>query len=717
MSATGDTWTVLIVDDSPDDRTEARRLLLTGSDRRYTFDEAQTGAAAVQAVLAVPPDCLLLDYHLPDLDASDVLTAITGPDGLPVCPVVVLTGSAGTEMGRRVLRAGAQDYISKDGLTADCVTRATENAVERYAMARELRSQARQTTFRLALVEALRPLVDPKAVQVTAARVLGRHLGANRVVYAEVESDGVVLVAPGYADGVAHIPGRYRLDDFGPVLGREYGAGRPVVAADVRVDPGYTDAERTHYAGIGVVANLGVPLLKDGRLVSILSAHQSVPRRWTADEVALVAETAEATWAAVQRARAEAALRESEHRLRLAMEAAGTGMWDWNVTTDAVVWSQECYAILGMKEEEFEGTAAAFGRLLHPDDSERVWAAVREAVDTRTKYECEFRLVRPSGDIRWVNNHGRAVYDESGTPVRMTGTITDITDRKQAEQQVRAREEQLRLAVEAASAGYWSWDARSNRSSWDDQYHALYGFAPDQPRDFETWASSLHPDDRGRVLDRLDQMRATVGDDQWRMEFRSIHRWLGVRWHDGRGRCERDETGALVRITGIDLDITVRKQAEEALRASAEREHEAARHKDEFIAVLAHELRNPLAPIRTSVAVLRATGPSDPTLAKCRDIIDRQVAQMARLLDDLSTYPGSPAERSRFNAGPCASTTLSRTPRRRSGPSSTIANIRWSSSPSIRRSCSMPMRPVWRRSSPTSSATRRNTRTLEAPLG
>jgi signal transduction histidine kinase len=134
-------WRVVIIDDSPDDRGEIRRLLLRGSaERRYIFAEAQTGDAGVQAVLAGPamPDCVVLDHNLPDMDALDVLAALAGPDGLPVCPVVVLTGGTGPETGRLVLRAGAQDYIAKDGLTPLALTRIVENAIERLAMAREL---------------------------------------------------------------------------------------------------------------------------------------------------------------------------------------------------------------------------------------------------------------------------------------------------------------------------------------------------------------------------------------------------------------------------------------------------------------------------------------------------------------------------------------------------------------------------------------------------
>lgn len=137
-SASG--WWVVIIEDSSDDRAEIRRLLFRGAERRYGFTEADTGAAGIKAVLAGPgmPDCVVLDFNLPDMDALQVLADLAGPDGLPVCPVIVLTGASGLDTGRMVLRAGAQDYIAKEGLTPLALTRIIENAKERLAMAREL---------------------------------------------------------------------------------------------------------------------------------------------------------------------------------------------------------------------------------------------------------------------------------------------------------------------------------------------------------------------------------------------------------------------------------------------------------------------------------------------------------------------------------------------------------------------------------------------------
>jgi signal transduction histidine kinase len=134
-------WHILLMEDNAEDCADMRQMLLRGGTRRYRFSEARFGAEGVRKVLARdhgPVDCLLLDYALPDMDALEVLAALCDGAAMPPCPVVVITGAA-VEEGQPLLSAGAQDFIGKRWTSADSLTRAVENAVDRYALQVERR--------------------------------------------------------------------------------------------------------------------------------------------------------------------------------------------------------------------------------------------------------------------------------------------------------------------------------------------------------------------------------------------------------------------------------------------------------------------------------------------------------------------------------------------------------------------------------------------------
>jgi PAS domain-containing protein len=148
---------ILIIADSPDDRASIRQMLLRGSDRPYRFTEADLGAAGVRAcreAAGTPPDCVLLDYHLPDMDAPEVLTELRNGSAFPACPVVVLTGSE-ARGGSRVLRTDAHEYIGKGWLTPESLTHAIENAIERFELIAERSSAAKKLRESEAKTKAL----------------------------------------------------------------------------------------------------------------------------------------------------------------------------------------------------------------------------------------------------------------------------------------------------------------------------------------------------------------------------------------------------------------------------------------------------------------------------------------------------------------------------------------------------------------------------------
>jgi len=196
----------------------------------------------------------------------------------------------------------------------------------------------------------------------------------------------------------------------------------------------------------------------------------------------------------------------------------------------------------------------------------------------------------------------------------------------QKTRELRASEERLRLAEAAAGIGVWDWDIKTDQVVVSRQYRALYGLGNDEEVSYERWLHALvHPDDREAIVTAGKALFDGLGD--YRVEFRIVHPQLGVRWVAGEGSLIRDADGRPSRFIGVNVDITERQQSRLALV-------EADRQKDAFIAFVAHELRNPLAPIRTAAAILR-THPNEQSVAKCSAVIERQVTQLTRLLDDL----------------------------------------------------------------------------------
>ena len=205
--------------------------------------------------------------------------------------------------------------------------------------------------------------------------------------------------------------------------------------------------------------------------------------------------------------------------------------------------------------------------------------------------------------------------------------MADSTGSLGVQELLRLERERLALALTAGQMGAFEMDLARNTLWWSPQMYALFGADPErfQPTP-ESVLTLVHPDDAQQYV-RVRQ-QAIERRDPFVFDFRvpcadGTQRWLHL-----RGQAVYDEQGKPVRSFGVAMDITERRALEQLQR-------DAERNKDEFIAVLAHELRNPLAPIRNALHVLRQTGSADETTAWCQGVLERQVGHMTRLLDDL----------------------------------------------------------------------------------
>ncbi len=325
----------------------------------------------------------------------------------------------------------------------------------------EKKSAELQDAFLGGLSERVRDVSDPREVIRVATDMLGRHLGAGRVGFGELDdSDEHVTVAAEWTDGVMpSFAGRYRLDAFGGFVIGAFRRGETVRISDVLDDsrlsePGVAAA----FAAVGMRAGIAVPLIRTGRFVGALYAHTAEPRRWNDHEEALLHAVAARIWDAARRARAEQSLRESEENFRLLAEALPNQVWV-SAPDHRILWvNEQAYAYMGVAPGELQ--REDWTRLVHPDDQAASMAAWTHALATGTVYETEYRLLRHDGTYRWHIARALPSRSPDGTVVRWIGANTDIEVQRRAladlaalnatlEERVEARTRELHQAEEA----------------------------------------------------------------------------------------------------------------------------------------------------------------------------------------------------------------------------------------------------------------------------
>ena len=352
--------------------------------------------------------------------------------------------------------------------------------------------------------------------------------------------------------------------------------GRPYVVRNILNDENFApwreDAARRGYA-----STVALPLMVNAQPLGALRVYAVAPDAFDEAEMTLLTELAadlaygvQALRTRAERAQAAEALRKSQESLAEAQRIAHIGSWDLDLVNGRLTWSDEINLIFRLTPTLTGTTYRFFLDSVHPEDRDAVLKAVGGAISQRAPYNLEHRILLPDGEEHVVHVRGKVFYDAYGRPVRMLGTVQDITARKRAEEALRQSEERFRQMAENIREVLWMVDATGRKvlyvsprceDVWGRPAEALYG-------DGVGWLEAIHPEDRERLQSALGE---GIPQKEFEAEYRVVWPEGSVHWVRDRSFPVLDQAGQIQRIVGITEDITERRLAEEALLESEER--------------------------------------------------------------------------------------------------------------------------------------------------
>jgi PAS domain S-box-containing protein len=427
-------------------------------------------------------------------------------------------------------------------------------------------------------------LVDAN-IETSLSRI-AEFLRLERITLFEFSTEGGgMIVASSWTTGGIQPPYLNLRASQWPWWSRRAQQGETVLCDDLLQLPEEASSERKYLLESGIQSIASVPLEVSGRITGAMTFVANKRRvQWTEELVKQLRVLAEIFSNALERRRStqallaslaelrksESVLRDSEERLRLAMESSKCVGWEWDLKSGRDNWFGDLETMFGIQSESYAGRPEDFHRFVHPDDRQQIAKAVAEAQKNQEPYAAEFRVIWPDGTLRWVAATGKFYYAPDGAPERMLGMALDITERKLAEQALRQSEAELMEAQRLANIGSWKWDPETDKVTWSEGLYRITGIEPSLP------AVSYKDHSKLYTAESWERLRSAVEEalrsgTPYELDLEMVRTDGSTRWLIARGEVQRNTTGGVTRLRGTVHDITERKRAEHAVRESEER--------------------------------------------------------------------------------------------------------------------------------------------------
>ncbi|MEH1916380.1 response regulator [Nostoc sp.] len=438
--------TVLIVDDSPEDRELYRRYLLSDREYSHTILEATLGKQGLELWQQHQPDVVLLDYRLPDLDGLEFLARLQSCLQQPCFPVIMVTGQGNEAIAVQAMKAGAQDYLVKGQITAQGLHLAMNRAIASLQIRTQLQQQIERERLTRQISQQIHQSLELDEILQTTVTEVRQFLQTDRVIVFQLDSDvnGIVVAESVVGEWRAVMSAKIYDPCFAESCIERYQQGRVMAKSDI-YDGSLAPCHVEFLAQFQVWANLVVPILRDDHLWGLLIAHHcTAPRSWQSMEIELLQQLAVHLGIALQQANAYAQLeQQSEARYRAIVEDQ-TELIARYLPDSTIQFVNSAYCrYFGLKPEEIIGKS--FQPVIFAEDREMVTRLVNSMSAENPTVTVENRVMI-NGEIRWTQWINRMIFNQQGQCTEFQSVGRDITKLKEAEVQLRHSSERVSLA-------------------------------------------------------------------------------------------------------------------------------------------------------------------------------------------------------------------------------------------------------------------------------
>jgi PAS domain S-box-containing protein len=306
--------------------------------------------------------------------------------------------------------------------------------------------------------------------------------------------------------------------------------------------------------------------------------------------------------------------------------------FDWYPQREINYWSPEQEALFGLAPGTFDGTYKTWKKMMYAPDWPTVAGALEHARETG-QVTAEYRVVWPDGSLHWLSTNGRMFFDEGGEPVRMVGFTSDVTRRKNVEEELRRSAAFLAQAQQASRTGSFSWRVATDEITWSAELYRIYELDPGMTITLEAIRTRVHPEDLTLYEKMVEQARNGGEDFEW--QYRLLMPDKSIKYMQAVARATRDQNGELEYIAAVQ-DVTSRRLSQEALdKARAELAHVArVMSLGALTASIAHEVNQPLSGIITNASTcVRMLDTDPPNVDGARETAKRTIRDGRRASD------------------------------------------------------------------------------------